>query len=109
MFGWLIAVFDRSASLLLRALRIEPVHDLDISASADDLPRISADSQDSGDLPVELSLMMDRILDFPKQDAEHAMVPRSRVDWVSPDTTFEDLRGLMARAHTQYQVIIISK
>jgi CBS domain containing-hemolysin-like protein len=105
VFGWLIAFFDVSANLLLRALRIEPVHDLDISASAADLPRIIADSRDSGDLPVELSLMMDRILDFPKQDVEHAMVPRSQVDWVSPETTLEELRGLMARAHTRYPVI----
>lgn len=105
VFGWLIGFFDKSANLLLRALRIEPVHDLDISASADDLPRIIADSRDSGDLPVELSLMMDRILDFPKQDVEHAMVPRSQVDWVSPDTTLNELRGLMARAHTRYPVI----
>lgn len=105
VFGWLIAFFDISANLLLRTLRIEPVHDLDISASAANLPRIIADSRDSGDLPLELSIMMDRILDFPKQDVEHAMVPRSQVDWVSPDTTLEELRGLMARAHTRYPVI----
>jgi len=105
VFGWLIGFFDKSANLLLRALRIEPVHDLDISASAADLPRIIADSRDSGDLPVELSLMMDRILDFPSQDVEHAMVPRSQVDWVSPDTTLNELRGLMAQAHTRYPVI----
>lgn len=105
VFGWLIGFFDKSANLLLRALGIEPVHDLDISASADDLPRIIADSRDSGDLPMELSLMMDRILDFPKQDVEHAMVPRSQVDWVSPDTTLDELRGLMACAHSRYPVI----
>lgn len=105
VFGWLVGFFDKSANLLLRALRIEPVHDLDVSASAVDLPRIIADSRDSGDLPVELSLMMDRILDFPQRDVEHAMVPRSQVDWVSPATTLEELRELMARAHTRYPVI----
>ncbi|NMG38714.1 DUF21 domain-containing protein [Chelativorans sp. ZYF759] len=105
VFGWLVGFFDKSANLLLRALRIEPVHDLDVSASAVDLPRIIADSRDSGDLPVELSLMMDRILDFPQRDVEHAMVPRSQVDWVSPETTLEELRELMARAHTRYPVI----
>lgn len=104
-FGWLIGFFDKSANLLLRALRIEPVHDLDVSASAVDLPRIIADSRDSGDLPVELSLMMDRILDFPQRDVEHAMVPRAQVDWVEPETTLEELRQLMARAHTRYPVI----
>jgi len=105
VFGWLIGLFDKSANLLLRALRIEPVHDLDVTASAMDLPHIIADSRDSSDLPVELSVMMDRILDFPQQDVEHAMVPRSQVDWVSPDTTLQDLRGLMARAHTRYPVL----
>lgn len=57
-FGWLISFFDRSANLLLKLLRIEPIHDLDVSASATDLPHIIADSRDSGDLPRELSLMM---------------------------------------------------
>ena len=105
VFGWLVGFFDKSANLLLRALRIEPVHDLDVSASAVDLPRIIAASRDSGDLPVELSLMMDRILDFPQRDVEHAMVPRSQVDWVSPETTLDELRELMSRAHTRYPVI----
>ncbi|MFP4274905.1 MAG: hemolysin family protein [Paracoccaceae bacterium] len=103
--GWLIAFFDKSANLLLRALRIEPVHDLDVSASADDLPHIIAASRESGDLPVELSLMMDRIVDFPQRSVEHAMVPRSQVGWVEPDTTLDELRQHMARAHTRYPVI----
>jgi CBS domain containing-hemolysin-like protein len=104
-FGWLISFFDKSANLLLKLLRIEPIHDLDVSASATDLPHIIADSRDSGDLPRELSLMMDRILDFPQRNVEHAMVPRSQVDWVEPDTTLKELRELMARAHTRYPVI----
>nr|WP_017676642.1 hemolysin family protein [Pseudomonas chengduensis] len=105
VFGWLIGFFDKSANLFLRLLRIEPVHDLDVSVSADDLPRIISDSRDSGDLPVELSLMLDRILDFPQQDVEHAMIPRSQVDWLTPETTLVKLRELMARGHTRYPVI----
>lgn len=105
VFGWLISFFDRSANLLLKLLRIEPIHDLDVSASATDLPHIIADSRDSGDLPRELSLMLDRILDFPQRNVAHAMVPRFQVDWVEPDTTLEELQGLMAQAHTRYPVI----
>lgn len=104
-FGWVISFFDKSANLLLRIVRIEPVHDLDVSASEDDLRHIIANSRDSGDLPVELSLMMDRILDFPERDVEHAMVPRSQVDWVEPETTLTELLSLMAQAHTRYPVI----
>ncbi|ODS05104.1 hemolysin family protein [Vibrio scophthalmi] len=104
-FGWIISFFDKSANLLLRAVRIEPVHDLDVSASEEDLHHIIANSRESGDLPVELSLMMDRILDFPERDVEHAMVPRSQVDWVEPETTLTELLSLMAQAHTRYPVI----
>lgn len=105
VFGWLIGFFDKSANLFLKILRIEPVHDLDVSVSADDLPRIIADSRDSGDLPHELSLMIDRILDFPQQDVEHAMLPRSQVDWLRPDITLSQLHEQMAHGHTRYPVI----
>lgn len=105
IFGPLIAFFDFSANVFLRLLRIEPVHDLDVSATAADLPRIIADSRESGDLPVEQSLMMDRILDFPNQNVEHAMVPRSQVGWVRMDTTLEELKELMARSHSRYPVL----
>lgn len=105
VFGWLIAVFDKSANLFLRLVRIEPVHDLDVSASAEDLPHIIAESRESGDLPLELSLMMDRILDFPHRDVEHAMVPRAQADWIDPDCTIAELREMMAQGHTRYPVV----
>ncbi|MEI4274027.1 hemolysin family protein [Klenkia sp. LSe6-5] len=105
VFGWLISLFDKSANLLLRAVRIEPIHDLDTTATAEDLERIVADSRDSGDLPLELSMLLDRLLDFPDQDAEHAMVPRGRVATVNPETTVEEVRALMRDAHTRYPVI----
>ena len=105
VFGWLIAVFDFAANALLRLLRIEPVHDVDSSATAQDLERIVSDSRESGDLPAELSLMLDRILEFPEQNVEHAMIPRSLVDTVRPDTTIGEVRQLMARAHTRYPVV----
>ncbi|MCR9570959.1 hemolysin family protein [Vibrio alginolyticus] len=105
VFGVFISFFDKSSNLLLRIVRIEPVHDLDVSASEEDLHHIIANSRETGDIPVELSLMMDRILDFPDRDVEHAMVPRSQVDWVTPETTLTELVSLMAQAHTRYPVV----
>ncbi|WP_029067702.1 hemolysin family protein [Jonesia quinghaiensis] len=104
-FGWLITVFDHAANGLLKLLRIEPVHDVDSSATAADLEHIVADSRNSGDLPAELSMIIDRILDFPTEDVEHAMVPRGRVGTVEPHTTIAEVRILMAREHTRYPVI----
>ncbi|RWS62548.1 hypothetical protein DN594_04060, partial [Enterobacter cloacae] len=96
VFGWLIAFFDKSANLLLRMVRIEPIHDLDTTATPEDLERIVADSRDSGDLPHELSMLIDRILDFPDQDVEHAMIPQARADAVNPRTSVAEVLTLMA-------------
>lgn len=104
-FGWLIRVFDRASNLLLRALRIEPVHDVEHAATARDLEHIVEESRESGDLPAELSMMLDRILDFPDRTVEHAMIPRPRVDTVADSETIGHLRGLMASAHSRYPVL----
>ncbi|UFU07912.1 hemolysin family protein [Ruania halotolerans] len=104
-FGWLITVFDHAANGLLRIFRIEPVHDVDSSATPRDLEHIVADSRQSGDLPEELSIMLDRILDFPDQDVEHAMVPRSRVGTVPQHATLAQVRERMAIEHTRYPVV----
>ncbi|WP_404434505.1 hemolysin family protein [Microbacterium lacus] len=104
-FGWLITVFDVAANALLKLLRIEPLEDVDESATARDLAAIIEESRASGDLPDDLSMIIDRILDFPQRDAEHAMVPRSRVDSISPDTTIGEVRALMSTGHTRYPVI----
>lgn len=104
-FGWLISVFDIAANALLRLLRIEPLEDVDESATARDLEALIEESRASGDLPDDLSMIIDRILDFPQRDVEHAMVPRSQIDSISPDTTIREVRELMAAGHTRYPVI----
>lgn len=105
LFGWLISFFDKSSNALLRLIKVEPVHDLDVSASAEDLEYIVDSSRESGDLPEGLFVLLDRILDFPEQDVEHAMVPRSQTDLLSPETTISEVRKLMATSHTRYPVV----
>lgn len=102
--GPLIWVFDQSSNLLLRALKIEPVHDVEHSATARDLQHIVADSRETGDLPPELSMLLDRVLDFPTRDVEHAMVPRTRVDVVEAGTPVAEVRQMMATGHSRYPV-----
>lgn len=105
MFGWLITIFDKAANLLLRMLRIEPLEDIDESATARDLEALIEESRQSGDLPDDLSMIIDRILDFPQRDVEHAMVPRSRVDTISTAATIGEVRAKMATGHTRYPVL----
>jgi len=105
VFGWLISFFDISSNAVLRLLRVEPVHDVDSSATAEDLEHIIGDSRTSGDLPHELSMLLDRILDFPDRDVEHAMIPRARVGVVRPDTSVAEMWALMSSGHTRYPVL----
>ncbi|MFF0239442.1 hemolysin family protein [Rhodococcus pyridinivorans] len=105
VFGWLITLFDASSNLLLRMLRIEPVHDVEHSATPRDLEHIVAESRDTGELPRELSTLLDRILDFPTRTAEHAMIPRARVDYVRADEPLTRVLAKMSTGHTRYPVV----
>ncbi|ADG76669.1 Mg2+ and Co2+ transporter CorB OS=Tsukamurella paurometabola (strain ATCC 8368 / DSM / CCUG 35730 / CIP 100753 / JCM 10117 / KCTC 9821 / NBRC 16120 / NCIMB 702349 / NCTC 13040) OX=521096 GN=Tpau_0015 PE=4 SV=1 [Tsukamurella paurometabola] len=105
VFGWLIRFFDAASNVLLRAVRIEPVHDVEHSATPRDLEHIVAASRDAGELPAELSTLLDRILDFPTHTAEHAMIPRSRVDVVPAGEPAGAVLDRMADGHTRYPVV----
>lgn len=105
VFGWLIKVFDAASNALLRLLKIEPVHDVEYSATARDLEHIVADSRASGDLPADLGVLLDRILDFPRQDVEHAMIPRARVDVLRAGQSVAEIRALMSAGHSRYPVL----
>jgi CBS domain containing-hemolysin-like protein len=105
LFGWLISLFDASSNVLLRVFRMEPVHDVEQSATASDLAHIVASSRAAGQLPHDLSTLLDRILDFPTSTAEHAMIPRVRVDTVAADETIDTVLTRMASGHTRYPVI----
>ena len=105
VFGWLIRIFDQASNLLLRLMRIEPVHDVEHAATVRDLESIVAESRDSGDLPEELFMLLDRILEFPEEDVEHAMIPRARVDVVRHDETLENVWQRMSTGHSRYPVL----
>lgn len=105
VFGPLIWVFDQSSNLLLKGLRIEAVHDVEHSATRRDLEHIVATSRDSGELPHDLSTLLDRILDFPTRTAEHAMIPRAQLDTVRIDEPVGVMLQQMGVGHTRYPVL----
>lgn len=105
VFGWLITIFDKASNALLRVLGIEPVHDVDHSATRRDLKHIVAESREGGEIVDDDSLILDRILDFPQQTVAHASVPRSRVDVIDIDTSLDEVRDLMSRGHSRYPVL----
>jgi CBS domain containing-hemolysin-like protein len=105
VFGPFIWVFDRAAEALLRMFGQEPVHDVEQAASAADLVHVVTQSAQQGELDEGLAELLERILDFPQRDVEHAMVPRSRVDVLRHDDTVAHARDRMAHDHTRYPVL----
>ena len=61
----------------------------------------------AGTCPRSCRCMLDRILDFPNRDVEHAMIPRPRVGTVSCTPTHARARSreLMAQGHSRYPVL----
>jgi CBS domain containing-hemolysin-like protein len=104
-FGWLIRIFDAASNLLLRALRIEPVHDVEHAATPRDLEAIIDESRESGDLRPDLSALLDRVLEFEDRTARAAMIPRRRVATATADDTVGTLVGRMATGHSRYPVL----
>ncbi|WP_031464976.1 hemolysin family protein [Sciscionella sediminilitoris] len=105
VFGWLIWLFDRAASLLLKAVRIEPVHDVEHAATARDLEGIVAASRANGDLPAELSGLLERTLDLYGRTAGHAMIPRTRLVTIRAEQPVAEAYALMAAGHSRLPVL----
>ncbi len=105
VFGWLIRVFDAASNTLLRALRIEPVHDVEHAANPRDLEAIIDESRDSGALTADLSTLLDRVLDFTDRQARSAMIPRPQVATVRDDEPLAQLAARLPTGHSRYPVV----
>lgn len=105
VFGWLIHLFDAASNVLLKAVRIEPVHDVEHAATPRDLEAIIGESRESGDLDEELSWLLDRVLDFTDRAARAAMIPRPEVATVRAGATVADVVEQMNSGHSRYPVL----
>lgn len=104
-FGWLIWLFDHASNLLLKAVRIAPVRDVEHAATPRDLEHIVAESRDAGDLPAELSMLLDRVLDLQGRSAAHAMIARPQVMTVSGEQPVSQVTTLMAAGYSRLPVV----
>ncbi|MFI6576005.1 hemolysin family protein [Nocardiopsis sp. NPDC050513] len=105
VFGPVIWLFDQAAIVLLKAVRITPVEDVQHAATPRDLERIIAESRETGDLPAELFTLLDRTLDFHERTAGHAMIPRPEVATVEEGDPVSRVVELMASDHSRFPVL----
>ena len=103
--GWLIRIFDVSASGLLRLIGIEPAGRLAQGATSEDLDRIIARSHAEGLLDADTYRLLDRGLGFRTLTAGEVMVPRVDVVTVPADTPAARVIDLMDTGHTRFPVV----
>jgi CBS domain containing-hemolysin-like protein len=101
----LIRLFDGSANRLLRAVGIEPVDELHGGVSVEELDLIVGESVAQGKLTARQAALLERSIDFGALHASGAMVPWNRVVTIESAATCEDLRQLMASAHSRFPVV----
>jgi CBS domain containing-hemolysin-like protein len=103
--GPLIRLFDGSANRLLRAIGIEPVDELHGGVSVEELDLIVEESASRGKLSPRQAALLERAIDFGSLHASGAMVPWNRVSTISALASCDDLRALMATAHSRFPVV----
>ncbi len=104
VFGPVIKLFDKAAAGLLRRIGIEPIEELPEGATEEDLEQIIAESRAEGHLDPELSLLLDRGLDFRRRTASEVMVPRVDVHTVQATDTAERVVTLLDTGRSRFPV-----
>lgn len=103
--GPFIRFFDGAANRLLRAVRIEPVQELQGAVSTRELDLIVDSSAETGHLSPQQAALLMRAIDFGELEASDAMVPWNRTVTIDADATATDLRDLIASAHSRFPVL----
>jgi CBS domain containing-hemolysin-like protein len=104
VFGPVIRLFDLAAAKLLRRLGIEPIEELPEGATEEDLEQIIAESRAEGHLDPELSVLLDRGLDFRRRTAAEVMVPRVDVHTVQSDDPLTRVVKLLDTGRSRFPV-----
>jgi CBS domain containing-hemolysin-like protein len=105
VFGPVIRLFDGAANRLLRLLGIEPVEELHMSVSTEELDLIVDSSAESGHLTPSQAALLERAISFGELEASDAMIPWNRAVTIQITATASDLRDLMASSHSRFPVL----
>lgn len=101
----LILLLNALATLLVRAVRVEPVDERQLVHTPDELALVLAESQDLGTIAPQDARMMGAALRLAAIDAEAAMTPRVDLDAVPDEAGLYEVLALAANTgHTRIPV-----
>jgi CBS domain containing-hemolysin-like protein len=103
--GPVIQLFDTAANRILRRVGVEPAEELEPGATPEDLEQIVATSGAGGHIDRQLSILLDRGLDFRHITAGEAMTARVDVVSISADQPCTRVVELLASGHSRFPVI----
>jgi len=103
--GPLIRLFDGAANRLLRLVGIEPVEELRVAVSTEELDLIVDSSAESGHLTPSQAMLLERAINFGDLEASDAMVPWNRVVTIEGSATGAVLRDMMSSTHSRFPVV----
>jgi CBS domain containing-hemolysin-like protein len=102
----LVIFFDSSANRLLRFVGIDPVQELPMGATVEDLQQIVEQAQAAGHLDAETARLLERGLEFRQRTAAEAMMPRVSVTTVAADEPLTHVVELVDRTgHSRFPVL----
>jgi CBS domain containing-hemolysin-like protein len=102
----LVMFFDSSANRLLRFVGIDPVQELPMGATVEDLQQIVEQAQAAGHLDAETARLLERGLEFRQRTAAEAMMPRVAVTTVAADEPLTHVVELVDRTgHSRFPVL----
>lgn len=101
-----ITFFDSMANWTLKRVGIEPVeHVTGGVSSVAELDLIVGESAQYGQLTTRQANLLSRAIDFANLRAAAVMIPWNRVSTLPPELSGEELREVMAGAHSRYPVV----
>jgi CBS domain containing-hemolysin-like protein len=103
--GPVIRLFDAAANRLLRAIGIEPVEELPLGATPEDLKQIVEDAGEQGHLDPELTRLLEYGIGFRDLVAEQAMTPRVNVHTVRFDEPAARVISLLDTGNSRFPVV----
>ncbi|MBK8002415.1 MAG: HlyC/CorC family transporter [Gemmatimonadetes bacterium] len=101
-FGWLMAwptaVVNRSANVLLRAMRISPLTEKERVHSPEEIRMLVEQSEEGGTLGKEDARLLEGVFEFSEKVAQEVMTPRTQMVALERELKVEDAADVVAQA-----------
>ncbi|MFK7695969.1 hemolysin family protein [Paenibacillus sp. HJGM_3] len=104
-----IALLNGTANRLLRLIGVEPATELEVHTE-DEIRILMNQSAKSGHIDKDEMTLFDNIFEFSERLAREVMLPRTDMDCLFVDDSWEDnMKLVMATKHTRYPVAVEDK